>query len=66
MRIIARRTLKLFWEKHPDSMDPLKIWYRKVFHAKWNSFNQMKSDFGSADIVGENELSLTLRAITID
>ena len=47
-------------------MDPLKIWYRKVFHAKWNSFNQMKSDFGSADIVGENELSLILRAITID
>ena len=61
MRIIARRTLKLFWEKHPDSMDPLKIWYRKVFHAKWNSFNQLKSDFGSADIVGGERIIFNIK-----
>ena len=61
MRIIARRTLKLFWEKYPDSMEPLKIWYKKVSLAKWSRFNQLKSDFGSADIVGGDRVVFNIK-----
>lgn len=64
MRIIARRTLKFFWEKYPDSIDPLKIWYRKVSHAKWNSFNELKKDFGSADIVGRERIVFNIKGNT--
>jgi mRNA-degrading endonuclease HigB of HigAB toxin-antitoxin module len=30
MRIVAKSTLKAFWEEYPDSEKPLKIWYEKI------------------------------------
>jgi mRNA interferase HigB len=61
MRIIARRTLKLFWEKHPAVEESLKIWYKKTFSAKWEDFGQLKNDFGSADWVGNERVVFNLK-----
>jgi mRNA interferase HigB len=30
MRIIAKKTLREFWELHPDAKEPLLAWYREV------------------------------------
>lgn len=61
MRIIARRTLKLFWDANPIMEEPLKIWYKKVLTAKWQDFTQLKKDFGSADWVGEERVVFNLK-----
>ncbi len=57
MRIIARRTLKEFWERHPRAQAPLVLWYARVSRAEWNSPADVKSTFGTTvDFVGDNRV----------
>lgn len=35
MRIISKRTLRDFWEAHPDSEQALKAWHADVLHSTW-------------------------------
>jgi len=35
VRVIARRTLREFWENHADSEDALKAWYHEAEKATW-------------------------------
>ncbi|MDD9822253.1 MAG: type II toxin-antitoxin system HigB family toxin [Gammaproteobacteria bacterium] len=53
MRIIARSTLRAFWENpvNLDSREPLLSWYEQVRQADWASPNQLKYDFGNASIL---------------
>jgi len=41
-RIIAKRTLREFWENHPDSEQYLKTWYETAKNSNWNSPNDIK------------------------
>ena len=56
MRIIAKRTLKEFWEKYSDSKDPLIEWYNIVSSADWNLPQDVKVIFPKADNVGNNRM----------
>ena len=57
MQIIARRTLKLFWEDHPQSEGPLKVWYGQVSQAQWGGPSDVKEQFGTTvDFVGDNRV----------
>jgi len=51
MRIISRKTLKDFWEKHKDSEIPLKRWYQGTKHINWKSPNELKKQVGDASII---------------
>lgn len=52
MRIIARRTLREFWEAgHGDAEEPLKAWFAEVERAKWTSMADVKERFSHASIV---------------
>jgi mRNA interferase HigB len=37
MRIVARRALREFREKHRDAEEPLKAWYANVKEAHWQT-----------------------------
>ena len=52
MRIISRRALKEFWEKHPDAEGPLRDWYKITSKAQWNSIADTRRDYPHADLVG--------------
>ena len=57
MQIIARRTLKLFWEVHPQAQGPLKVWYGQVAQAEWSGPADVKAQFGgTVDFIGDNRL----------
>ena len=57
MQIIARRTLKQFWELHPNAELPLRLWYARVKAAQWSGPADVKKGFGgSADFVGDNRI----------
>ncbi len=47
MRIIALKTLRLFWETHPDAEQPLKAWYEKVYKTTWTSRLDLEREFGN-------------------
>lgn len=57
MQVIARRTLRLFWERHPQAEGPIRHWYAQVGHARWRGPDDVKRQFGAhVDFVGDNRL----------
>jgi len=58
MRIISRKTLRLFWEKreNADAEQSLKAWFREVSNANWASPAAVKAEFGTASIVANNRV----------
>ena len=56
MRIIARKTLRDFWERHPDSEQPLKAWYREAKDAEWATPVGLKDRYPSASILVNNRV----------
>jgi mRNA interferase HigB len=58
MRIIARKTLKLIWERphYSDAEQPLRAWFREVSRANWKSPADVKADFRTASVVGNDRL----------
>ncbi|MDX2045728.1 MAG: type II toxin-antitoxin system HigB family toxin [Chitinophagaceae bacterium] len=61
MRIIAKSTLRNFWEKHRDAKLPLLVWYDEAKKANWNSFQDIKKQFGSASIVGNDRVVFNIK-----
>lgn len=51
MRVIAKKVLREFWEKHNDSEDQLKTWYKEVSKASWSSPNDIKAEYPKASIL---------------
>jgi mRNA interferase HigB len=58
MRIIARKTLKLFWQKpaYADSEQPLRAWFREASAADWKSPAEIKADYRTASIIGDDRV----------
>jgi mRNA interferase HigB len=57
MQIIARRTLKRFWERHPRAEGPLRAWFSVVSKARWTAPSDVKLQFGATvDFVSDNRI----------
>lgn len=57
MQIVARRTLRVFWEKHPQAETPLRVWYAMADRAAWASPADVMRQFGATvDFVADNRL----------
>ena len=52
MRVISRRTLRLFWELYPTSRPGLMLWYERIVIGQFLTFNELRQTFPSADLVG--------------
>jgi mRNA interferase HigB len=61
MRIIAKRTLRDFWEACPDAEEPLLAWYREVKEADWSGPAAVKEKYRSASIVGNNRVVFNIK-----
>ena len=61
MRVIAKRTLRDFWEKHADSEQQLKAWYNEAEQADWKSLNEIKKDYPSASILEDNRIVFNIK-----
>lgn len=61
MRIIAKSTLRNFWARHKDAEQPLKAWYEEAKKAEWNSFQDIKRQFGNASIVGNDRVVFNIK-----
>ena len=51
MRVFAKKILREFWEKHNDSEQQLKTWYKEASKAKWLSPTDIKSEYAKASIL---------------
>lgn len=53
MRIISRKALNDFAEKHPNTRSALADWYAKMKVASFHSLVEARSVFPTADAVGK-------------
>ena len=54
MQVIARRTLRRFWERHPHAEGPIRVWYALVSKARYSAPSDVKRQFGTlVDFVGD-------------
>jgi len=56
VQVIARRTLRLFWDKHPLAETPLRAWFAIASAADWIGPAGIRAQFRSADFVGDNRV----------
>jgi mRNA interferase HigB len=58
MRVIAKRSLRAFWERAScgDAKAPLQSWHEEALRSKWTSPHAVKSRYATASIVGRNRV----------
>jgi mRNA interferase HigB len=58
MRVIAKSTLVKFWRQpeHKDAIGALQSWYEEVIKADWNTPQEIKAQYRSASICGNNRV----------
>jgi len=56
MHVIARSTLREFWQTHPEAEEPLKAWYAEAKHATWQTPQDIKDQYGSASFPGNDRV----------
>jgi len=61
MRIIAKKTLKEYFEKNAESKQPLLIWYKEVNNGKWKNHNEMKETFTSLSIIPNERIVFNIK-----
>jgi len=61
VRIISRRILREFWEKHPDASVALQAWFHDVEHASWKSPADIKAVYRNASFVANNRVVFNIK-----
>ncbi len=58
VRVIAKRSLQKFWERPgcADARGPLHSWYAEAIKASWRSPQDIKDQYASASICGNNRV----------
>ena len=58
MRVIAKSTLKKFWEQpgYDDARGPLESWHEEAVKADWTSPQAVKNQYASASICANNRV----------
>jgi mRNA interferase HigB len=64
MRIISRKILRDFWERHPDAEQPLQAWYADAKASRWRSPSDIKSVYRNASFVGRNRVVFNIKGNT--
>jgi len=61
MRIISRRILREFWEKHPDAAIPLQTWFHDVGRAIWTGPADIKAVYRNASFLANNRVVFNIK-----
>ncbi len=61
MRIISRKALREFWEKHPDAEQSLRAWYTRVKRATWETPSDVKVAYRNASFVANDRVVFNIR-----
>ena len=61
MRIISRRILREFWEKHPDAGIPLQTWFHDLERATWNTPADIKTVYQNVSFVANNRVVFNIK-----
>ncbi|MEX0812229.1 MAG: type II toxin-antitoxin system HigB family toxin [Chitinophagales bacterium] len=60
-RIIAKRTLREFWQKHPIAEQYIKTWYETAKASNWNSPADVKSTYANASVLKDSRVVFNIK-----
>lgn len=60
-RIIAKRTIKEFWQAYPDSKVYLETWYETVKGANWQNPNEIKDFYATVSILKNSRVVFNIK-----
>lgn len=61
MRIIALKTLRAFWEQHPDTRQALQAWYHDAKQATWKTPMDIKNVYRNVSFVANNRVVFNIK-----
>lgn len=61
MRIISKKILREFWEKHSDSQQQLKSWYNETGIVEWSNPRQIKEEYPTASFLADNRVVFNIK-----
>lgn len=64
MRVIAKRTLREFWERYPDAEQPLTAWHFEAENADWQKPSDIKALYSHASILKDSRVVFNIHGNT--
>lgn len=61
MNIIVKRSLLYYTDKYKTAKIPLLTWYNEFLNQDFHNFNELKSVYGNASIVGNNRVIFNIK-----
>lgn len=61
MRVIAKRTLRTFWHRHPDAAEALQAWYDEAERTVWRSPADIRARYASVSILADNRVVFNMQ-----
>ena len=61
MRILSKRTLREFWEKHEDCKNQLLGWYKEIKLSKYQSSKELLVAFSNCRAIGQNRYIFNIK-----
>ncbi len=61
MRIISKKILRDFWDKHPACEQQLKSWYQETGNSIWSDNSQVKLEYPSASFLKGNRIVFNIK-----
>ncbi|HXL56399.1 MAG TPA: type II toxin-antitoxin system HigB family toxin [Chitinophagaceae bacterium] len=61
MRVIAKKILREFWEKHPDCEQQLKAWFQETSKTEWKNIKDIKREYPSASFLADNRVVFNIK-----
>jgi mRNA interferase HigB len=61
LRVIAKKILREFWQKHSDVEQQLKSWFYETSKAKWKNTKDIKKEYSTASFLAGNRVVFNIK-----
>ncbi|MCP3961783.1 MAG: type II toxin-antitoxin system HigB family toxin [bacterium] len=61
MRVISRKALREFGERHADSEVPLRAWFKEAKEATWETPAEIKARYASASCLANDRVVFNIK-----
>lgn len=61
MRVIAKKTLKEYYEKNIESKQSLLLWYKEIGNGSWKNYNEIKKSFNNLSVIPKERIVFKIK-----
>ncbi len=61
LRVISKKILRDFWEKHSDCQQQMKSWFQEASKAEWRNPKEIKIDYPTASFLMDNRMVFNIK-----